>query len=314
MAGWVVPGCDRKADLVVQLSGCRNVAFLLDVESHAGWSGLNAATLRIKSPGDNWVGVLEQMTMSDWTTAGWLQLEGDSGVVLRSWWSPSAEKRHDIGDQLTPSRVVIVLPEVFGVNAWVRGIADRLAAQGVPALAIPLFARTAPGLDLSYSDADLALGRHHKDATTAEQILSDITTAITWLRQRYPKAAIGVVGFCFGGHAALLAATLAEVEVSVDFYGAGVSRMCPGGGPPTLTRLGQVRGRVMALCGTADPLIPAEDRAALQSAFSEADPSGERLRCLSLDGADHGFMCEARGSFHPQASAQGWRLLLEALA
>lgn len=252
--------------------------------------------------------------MSDWATGGWVQLEGDPGVALRCWWSPASELQHDLGPKSTRNRVVIVLPEVFGVNAWVRGVAERLAAEGVPALAIPLFARTAPGLDLSYSDADLALGRQHKDATTAEQILSDITTAIVWLRQHYPNAAIGVVGFCFGGHAALLAATLVEVDVSVDFYGAGVSRMCPGGGPPSLTRLGQVRGRVLALCGTSDPLIPVEDRIAIQSAFSQLDPSGERLRCLSLEGADHGFMCEARSSYHPQASAQGWRVMLEALA
>ena len=43
-----------------------------------------------------------------------------------------------------------MLPEVFGVNAWVRSVADRLAAQGHPALAVPLFARTAPDLELSY--------------------------------------------------------------------------------------------------------------------------------------------------------------------
>ena len=71
-----------------------------------------------------------------------------------------------------------MLPEVFGVNGWVRSVADRLAAAGVPALALPLFARTAPGLDLSYSDQDLAEGRRHKDATTVDQIFADVSVAM----------------------------------------------------------------------------------------------------------------------------------------
>ena len=58
VAGGVVPRGDREADLVVQLGRRRNVAFLLDVESHAGRPGWNAATLRTESSGDNWFGVL----------------------------------------------------------------------------------------------------------------------------------------------------------------------------------------------------------------------------------------------------------------
>ena len=97
-----------------------------------------------------------------------------------------------------------MLPEVFGVNAWVRSVADRLAAHGYPALAVPLFARTAPDLELAYQPSDLAEGRHHKDATTSDQILGDVAAAISWLRTRYPQAAVHVVGFSLGGHAAFL--------------------------------------------------------------------------------------------------------------
>ena len=53
MSRRIVPGGNRKADLVVELGRCRYVAFLLDVESHAGGPGLNAATLRTGWPGDN---------------------------------------------------------------------------------------------------------------------------------------------------------------------------------------------------------------------------------------------------------------------
>ena len=162
-------------------------------------------------------------------------------------------------------------------------MADRLAAEGIPALAMPFFARTAPAPELGYSDADLALGRQHKDATTAVQILSDVSAAIGWLRARYSEAAVGVVGFCFGGHAALLAATLPEVDTSIDFYGAGVSWMCPGSGPLSLTRLPQVKGRLIALCDMAHPLITQEERAAIQAAFNEQDPKAQRMRCLTVE-------------------------------
>ena len=203
-----------------------------------------------------------------------------------------------------------MLPEVFGVNAWVRSVADRLAAHGHPALAVPLFARTAPGLELAYQPSDLAEGRRHKDATTAEQILSDVAVALAWLRTRYPQAAIHVVGFCFGGHAAFLAATLPGVEHAFDFYGAGVSRMRPGGGEPSLALLSKIKARLTCVFGTADPLIPSEDREAIRAALSKVDPASQRLRFVAYADADHGFMCEARSAFNPQASAQGWRLLL----
>ncbi|WP_350223283.1 dienelactone hydrolase family protein [Synechococcus sp. MU1651] len=207
-------------------------------------------------------------------------------------------------------RVYIVLPEVFGLNAWVRSVADRLAAQGYPALAVPLFSRTAPDLELAYDASDLAEGRRHKDATTSEQIVADVAAAVSWFRARYPQAAIHVVGFCFGGHAAFLAATLPGVEHAFDFYGAGVSRMRPGGGEPSLALLPEIKARLTCVFGMADPLIPQEDREAIGAALSKVDPAGHRLRVVEYAGADHGFMCEARSAFNPQASAQGWRLLL----
>ena len=247
--------------------------------------------------------------MSSFPSPGWVELA--NGVVpLRCWWALPQVNMNDADTKSLINRVYIVLPEVFGVNAWVRSVVDRLAAQGYPALAVPLFARTAPDLELAYDGSDLAEGRRHKDATTSYQILADVAAAVSWLRARYPQAAIHVVGFCFGGHAAFLAATLPGVEHAFDFYGAGVSRMRPGGGEPSLNLLPAIEARLTCVFGTADPLIPAEDRQAIGVALNKVDPAGQRLRVVEYAGADHGFMCEARASFDPQASAQGWRLLL----
>ena len=255
------------------------------------------------------------METSESSRGVWVEVLNGS-VCLRCWWAEPQRSANDIDSVSSPKRAYIVLPEVFGVNAWVRSVADRLAAQGHPALAVPLFSRTAPDLELAYDASDLAEGRRHKDATTSEQILADVAAAVSWFRARYPQAAIHVVGFCFGGHAAFLAATLPGVEHAFDFYGAGVSRMRPGGGEPSLALLPKVQARLTCVFGDADPLIPAEDRQAIQAALHRADPASDHLRSVECAGADHGFMCEARGSFHPQASAQGWRLLLgnEALA
>ena len=122
-----------------------------------------------------------------------------------------------------------------------------------------------------------------------------------------------MVVFCFGGHAALLATTLPAVKHSFDFYGAGVSRMRPGGGPPSLALLPSIQGQLTCLCGTADSLIPAADRAAIQAALRESDPEGDRLRYVELEGADHGFMCDARSSYNPEAARFGWQLLERSL-
>ena len=250
------------------------------------------------------------VTISDSSCGGWVEVV-DGPVPLRCWWQPVDNKEHDIESKKIQKRVYIVLPEVFGLKGWVRSVAARLAGHGVPALAVPLFARTAPELDLAYSPDELAEGRRHKEATTTAQILSDVAAAICWVQRQCPGAEITVVGFCFGGHAALLAATLPEVSCAFDFYGAGVSRMRPGGGAPSLELLPQVRGKLVCLCGTADPLIPFEERAAIRAALHAQDPAADRLRSQELEGADHGFMCEARSSFDAVASSQGWSLLLE---
>ena len=249
------------------------------------------------------------VTISNSPSPDWVELANGT-VPLRCWWAEPQAVANDIGNKLQPDRVYIVLPEVFGVNAWVRSVANRLAFSGYPALAVPLFARTAPDLELAYEPSDLAQGRRHKDATTAPQILGDVAAALSWLRGRHPEAAIHVVGFCFGGHAAFLAATLPGVAAAFDFYGAGVSRMRPGGGEASLALLPEIQARLTCVFGTADPLIPAEDREAIRAALQKADPSGQRLRFVECAGADHGFMCDARGTFDPQASAHGWRLLL----
>ena len=233
----------------------------------------------------------------------WVVIE-EGEVPLRCWWNDPNQNNNN---------VALILPEVFGVNSWVRSVVDRLAGHGFAALAMPLFARTAPLLDLGYSEEDLVEGRRHKKITTTENILTDASAAITWLRLIKQKSNITVIGFCFGGHAALVTSTLPEVSSTFDFYGAGVSISRPGGGRPSLELLPTIYGELTCLCGTSDPLIPASDRNAIQDALKKEDPEGSRLIYIEVESAGHGFMCEQRTSFNAEAASLGWDLLLEKL-
>lgn len=229
---------------------------------------------------------------------------GVTPVPLRCWLSLPADH--------PPRAGVLVLPEVFGINAWVRSVADRLAADGYAALALPLFARTAPDLELGYDEASLALGRSHKDRTEADALRWDLTQAADWLSAQLPDPAapLGCVGFCFGGHVAMLAATLPRIAATCDFYGAGVASGRPGGGPPTLEELPRISGRLLCFCGEADPLIPAADVEAIAAAMAAA-PDAARHRLIRVPEAGHGYLCEARADYRPEAAAQGWQAMLD---
>ena len=254
---------------------------------------------------------LRQPMSPEPVTGSWIDIPVPAGpdaapTVLSCWWARPAGEVARAG--------VLVLPEVFGVNPWVRSVADRLAEQGYGALAVPLFARTAPGLELGYDDASLAEGRSHKERTTTPQLLADLGAAADWLSRELaltPPAVLGCVGFCFGGHAALLASTLPSVGATCDFYGAGVATGRPGGGPPSLELLGQVAGRLWCFCGDDDPLIPAAEVASIAAALGNADPSGARHRLMRAAAAGHGYMCSEREVFNEAAAAEGWRSMLE---
>jgi carboxymethylenebutenolidase len=211
---------------------------------------------------------------------------------------------------------VLVLPEVFGVNGWVRSVAERLAAQGYAALAMPIFARTAPDFETGYDEEGLVLGREHRDAVTAEGLLADAGRAIAWLQAKpaLEGKAVGCVGFCFGGHLALIAATLPAVAATCDFYGARVSNFRPGGGAPTLDLLPQIQGHLLCFCGDQDPLMPPDELAAIESAIGDSQQPRLERRMVIAPGAGHGFMCEARADFRPEAARQGWVEMLALFA
>ena len=223
-------------------------------------------------------------------------------LPLKSWWV----------DSLNECKYVsIVLPEVFGINNWIRSFSEKLAQQNVPALALPLYGRTAPNLDLAYSEEDLKLGRHHKNLTTLKNIIEDVSAAINWVKEKYPLKKISIIGFCFGGHAAFITSSLKGIESSFCFYGAGVTAPRKDTNSAPIDLLEKVSGKLNFICGSSDDLIPLKDKLEIKKRFKKLDPFGERFSYVEIERADHGFMCEERDTFDKAASLIGWNLLMK---
>lgn len=211
-----------------------------------------------------------------------------------------------------PYPAVIVIQEIFGVNAHIRAVTDRLATLGYVALAPALFQRTAPGFEVGYSEAETQQGRKYKDLTTASELLGDIQAAIDYLKTlpTVKASPVGTIGFCFGGHVAYLAATLGDVGVTASFYGGGIATFTPGGGEPTLSRTAEISGTVYCFFGTEDPLIPNDQVDQVEAALQAA---GDRHRVFRYTGAGHGFVCDQRADYRPDAAADAWKKVQDLL-
>ncbi len=199
---------------------------------------------------------------------------------------------------------VIVIQEIFGVNAHIRDVTERLAKEGYVAIAIAIYQRLAPGFEVGYTPEDIQIGRKYKDKTKASQLLRDIQATINYLKTlpSVKPNGFGTIGFCFGGHVVYLAATLPDIKATASFYGAGITTMTPGGGEPTITRTKDIKGTIYTFFGTQDASIPLE-----QVNQIEAELQQYKIphRIFRYD-AEHGFFCDQRASYEPKAAADAW--------
>ncbi|MBH8575504.1 dienelactone hydrolase family protein [Nostocaceae cyanobacterium CENA369] len=205
---------------------------------------------------------------------------------------------------------VIVIQEIFGVNIHIREVAEKFAKEGYVAIAPALYQRTAPGFEAKYTPEDIQRGRAYKEQTTAEEILSDIQAAIAYLRTlpNVQDDAIGSIGFCFGGHVVYLAATLPDIKVTASFYGGGITNSTPGGGEPTIARTSKIKAPIYAFFGTEDKGIPLEHIEQIEAELNKHHIPHEIFRYF---GAEHGFFCNHRASYNPEAAADAWQQVLK---
>ncbi len=215
----------------------------------------------------------------------------------------SAYQAEPIGDGPFPA--IVVLQEIFGVNAHIRDITERFAKIGYVAIAPALYQRLAPDFEAGYTDADIKIGRVYKEQTQADELLSDIQATVDHLKAQpqVNPGAIGCIGFCFGGHVAYLAATLPNIKATASFYGAGIATWCPGNGAPTVSRTSDIQGTLYAFFGLEDASIPIEQTNQIEAELQKHQIPHHIFR---YPGAGHGFFCDQRASYSPEAAADAW--------
>ena len=125
-----------------------------------------------------------------------------------------------------PVAAIVVIQEIFGVNAVMRGITDQFADQGYLAVCPDLFWRIEPAIDITdQSEAEWKRAFELFNAFDVEAGVADIAATIAAVRQE-PRCngKVGAVGFCLGGLLAYLTAVRTDADACVSYYGVGLER------------------------------------------------------------------------------------------
>ncbi len=124
----------------------------------------------------------------------------------------------------TPRGAIVVIQEIFGINAGIRRQCDLFAEAGYLAIAPDLFWRFAAGVELDpdvkpeFERALQLMGQLDQDAA-----IGDLEATIRTVRGMLPEnGKVGAVGFCLGGRLAFMVAARTDVDASVGYYGVGI--------------------------------------------------------------------------------------------
>lgn len=214
-----------------------------------------------------------------------LRLESSDGHGLDAYHAPAAGERRG---------GLVVVQEVFGVNAHIRAVCDRFAAEGFEALAPALFDRLRPGVSLDYDEAGIAQGRELVVELGWDRALLDVDAAATALRA---SGKVGVVGYCWGGSLTFLAGCRLEVDAAVVYYGRHIVDFLDE----------RPRCPMMMHFGEEDALIPLDAVAHIGATYPN-------VPIHVYEDAGHGFNCEHRADFRPEAAERARRRTLDFFA
>jgi carboxymethylenebutenolidase len=179
------------------------------------------------------------------------------------------------------SKGLVVIQEIFGVNHHIRDMADRFAAEGYAVCAPALYDRVEKGVELGYTEADIAKGREYRMKLTDAQLMADVEAAAKHLAGKK----IGIVGYCFGGTVAWWGATRSRsFSAASCWYGGGIAG----------TKEERPNCPVQMHFGEKDASIPMTDVDAIRA----VQPNVE---VYLYPGAGHGFGCGERASFNKEA-------------
>ncbi len=193
----------------------------------------------------------------------------------------------------TPKAAIVVIQEIFGVNAGIRRKCDTLAEAGYLAIAPDLFWRLEPGIELDpdikpeFDRALELMGQFDQDKGIA-----DIEASIRAVRSELgDDAKVGVVGYCLGGRLAFMTAARTDVDASVGYYGVGIDGLL---------------GEKHAIAHPVLLHVPEEDHfvdKAAQAAMHAGLDDHPKVTIYDYAGEDHGFATEF-GERRSDASAK----------
>lgn len=189
--------------------------------------------------------------------------------------------RADPGE--TPKGAVVVLQEFFGVNPHIQKMVDSFAAKGYVAIAPSLFDRQKKGVALGYDESSFTEGVELMKNAEIALALDDIQASVDAVKG---AGKVAVVGYCWGGYLAYLAANrVRDVSCAIGYYGSGIpENSLEKRKIPTLLHFGE-----------NDPLIPPDE--VVQFRANRPDVSA-----FTYPSAGHGFNCDERASYDPEAA------------
>jgi len=197
---------------------------------------------------------------------------------------------------------VVIAPDVRGLHPFYVELAERFAAAGVSAVAFDYFGRTA-GMAKRPDDFDFM---PHVRQTTPQGVFADIAAGLEHLGRRTAARRRFVLGFCFGGRIAFLAAAeQAGLAGVVGFYGR-LSKRDGENWPVPKEEAARMRAPVLGLFGGDDPGIPSGDIGAFGDALARA---GVKHQLETYAGAPHSFFDRSYRE-HEQACDDAWRRVL----
>jgi carboxymethylenebutenolidase len=196
-----------------------------------------------------------------------------------------------------PKAGVIVFQEAFGVTDHIKRVTDRFAHEGYLSIAPELYHRTAPaGFAAKYGDMETV--KPHSSALTLPNLEADAKAAFDWLKSQ-GVSKIASVGYCQGGRTSYIANSTLPLSAAASYYG----RIAP----DLLDRAKDQRAPIILFWGGADKGIPLENARAVADALRTA---GKPHTHIEFSEAQHGFNCDDRPSFNPEASEQAWGITL----
>lgn len=206
----------------------------------------------------------------------WVHLRASDGNELSAYVAtPESE----------PIGGLVVIQELFGVNRHIRSVTDGFARDGFLAVAPALFDRIEKNVELGYEGEDMQRARSFIPKLDIEKAVLDTQAAIEYAMKSTGKK-VGVIGYCLGGTVAWLASTRLNVAAAVGYYGGNISKFAD----ETL------HAPVMLHFGRQDTHIPPEEVAKVQNAHPEVS--------VFWYDAGHGFNCNDRASYSPEAAQQ----------